>query len=69
MPFWTEKSLSAWGESNGWLKPMLIDVETVCAENTDRVLHRLLQIAGGGRANLEAGGVDEADQQRFAAIA
>jgi hypothetical protein len=68
MPCWVAKAFIASGESKGWLKPMLTMLKRFGAEHADRVFHGLLQVFGGGRADLEAGGVDEIHQQRLALV-
>nr|WP_248594799.1 hypothetical protein [Candidatus Accumulibacter contiguus] len=43
-------------------------VEAIGTHDADRILDGFLQVAGGRRADLEAGGVDEVDQQRLASV-
>jgi hypothetical protein len=69
MPYCRAKSLSAAGESKGWLKPMLMTLKR-SAPMTLTVLStafcRLRVIVG---QTWKAGGVDEGDEERLAAVA
>jgi hypothetical protein len=56
------------GRIEGLVEADADDVEAIGTEHRHGILDGFLQVLGGGRADLEAGGVDEAHQQRLAPV-